>query len=72
LAISIGVCHSHHQAAAADLESRKNGASTPQSMGFFTNCTIRSYLETLRKQGVDLLHALIQSFQGEIPQPTTG
>ena len=32
-------------------------------------CTIRSYLETLRKQGVDLLHALVQSFQGEIPQP---
>ena len=35
-------------------------------------CTIRSYLETLRKQGVDLLHALIQSFQGETPQPATG
>ncbi|MHB1631283.1 MAG: IS66 family transposase [Acidithiobacillus sp.] len=35
-------------------------------------CTIRSYLKTLRKQGVDLLHALIQSFQGETPQPATG
>ena len=35
-------------------------------------CTIRSYLETLRKQGVDLLHALIQSFQGETQQPATG
>jgi len=35
-------------------------------------CTIRSYLETLRKQGVDLLHALVQSFQGETPQPTMG
>ncbi|MBU2758343.1 IS66 family transposase, partial [Acidithiobacillus sp. BN09-2] len=33
-------------------------------------CTIRCYLETLRKQGVDLLHALVQSFQGETPQPT--
>lgn len=35
-------------------------------------CTIRSYLETLRKQGVDLLHALVQSFQGENPQPAMG
>ena len=35
-------------------------------------CTIRSYLETLRKQGADLLHALVQSFQGETPQPTMG
>ena len=35
-------------------------------------CTIRCYLETLRKQGVDLLHALVQSFQGETPQPTMG
>ncbi|MBU2766742.1 transposase [Acidithiobacillus ferrivorans] len=30
-------------------------------------CSIRSYLETLRKQGVGLLHALVQSFQGEPP-----
>ena len=35
-------------------------------------CTIRSYLETLRKQGVDLLHALVHSFQGVTPQPTMG
>ncbi|MHB8445182.1 MAG: IS66 family transposase [Acidithiobacillus ferrivorans] len=35
-------------------------------------CTIRSYLENLRKQGVDLLHALVHSFQGETPQPTMG
>jgi transposase len=35
-------------------------------------CTIRSYLETLRKQGVDLLHALVQSFQGETLQPAMG
>ena len=35
-------------------------------------CTIRSYLETLRKQGADLLHALVQSFQGGTPQPTMG
>jgi transposase len=35
-------------------------------------CTIRSYLETLRKQGVDLLHALVHSFQGETQQPTMG
>jgi len=35
-------------------------------------CTIRSYLETLRKQGIDLLHALVQSFQWETPQPTIG
>ena len=35
-------------------------------------CTIRSYLETLRKQGANLLHALVQSFQGETPQPTMG
>ncbi len=35
-------------------------------------CTIRSYLETLRKQGADLLHALVQSFQGKTPQPTMG
>ncbi|MEY2336529.1 IS66 family transposase [Acidithiobacillus ferrianus] len=32
-------------------------------------CTIRSYLETLRKQGVDLMHALVQSFQGKTLQP---
>ncbi|MGC9215301.1 IS66 family transposase [Acidithiobacillus sp.] len=35
-------------------------------------CTIRSYLEILRKQGVDLLHALVQSFQGKTIQPTMG
>jgi hypothetical protein len=31
-----------------------------------------AHLETLRKQGVDLLHALVHSFQGETPQPTMG
>jgi transposase len=35
-------------------------------------CTNRSYLEILRKQGVDLLHALVQSFQGKTPQSTMG
>jgi len=35
-------------------------------------CTIQSYLETLRKQGVDLLHALVHSFQGVSPQAATG
>jgi len=34
--------------------------------------TIRSYLETVRKQGVDLLHALVHSFQGETLQPAMG
>ena len=32
-------------------------------------CTIRSYLATLRKQGSDLLHSLVLSFQGNVPQP---
>ena len=32
-------------------------------------CTIRSYLDTLRKQGVNLFHALTQTFQGNVPQP---
>jgi transposase len=35
-------------------------------------CTIRSYLETLLKQSVDLLPALFQSFQGETQQFATG
>ena len=34
--------------------------------------SVGHYLETLRKQGVDLLHALVQSFQGETPQPSMG
>jgi transposase len=32
-------------------------------------CTIRSYLDTLRKQGVNPFHALIQTFRGNVPQP---
>ena len=32
-------------------------------------CVIRSYLETLRKQGENLFDALTQAFQGTIPQP---
>jgi transposase len=32
-------------------------------------CVIRSYLETLRKQGANLFDALTQAFQGTIPQP---
>jgi transposase len=32
-------------------------------------CTIRSYLDTLRKQGTNLFHALILTFQGDVPQP---
>ena len=32
-------------------------------------CTIRSYLETLRKQGRHLLDALTLAFQGNVPQP---
>lgn len=32
-------------------------------------CTIRSYLETLRKQGDHLLDALTLAFQGNVPQP---
>jgi transposase len=32
-------------------------------------CTIRSYLETLRKQGHHLLDALTLAFQGNVPQP---
>lgn len=33
-------------------------------------CTTRSYLESLRKQGVNLSHALVQSFQRKTSQPT--
>jgi len=32
-------------------------------------CVIRSYLETLRKQGANLFVALTQAFQGTVPQP---
>ena len=32
-------------------------------------CIIRSYLDTLRKQGANLFHALILTFQGNVPQP---
>jgi transposase len=32
-------------------------------------CTLRSYLDTLRKQGANLFHALTQTFQGTVPQP---
>jgi transposase len=32
-------------------------------------CTIRSYLDTLRKQGANLFHALTLTFQGNVPQP---
>jgi transposase len=32
-------------------------------------CVIRSYLETLRKQGANLFVSLTQAFQGTVPQP---
>ncbi len=32
-------------------------------------CVTRSYLATLRKQGRDLFHSLILTFQGQPPQP---
>jgi transposase len=32
-------------------------------------CTVRSYLDTLRKQGVNPFRALTQTFQGNVPQP---
>jgi transposase len=32
-------------------------------------CTIRSYLDTLRKQGANLFHTLTLIFQGNVPQP---
>lgn len=35
-------------------------------------CTVRSCLDTLRKQGIDLLQALVWSFQGATPQPALG
>jgi hypothetical protein len=28
-----------------------------------------TYLDTLRKQGANLFHALTQTFQGNVPQP---
>lgn len=37
--------------------------------GLATFCTIRSYLATLQKQGVNLFGALILTFQGTPPQP---
>ena len=37
--------------------------------GLDTFCTIRSYLSTLHKQGANLFHALILTFQGDPPQP---
>jgi len=38
-------------------------------VGAHTFCTIRSYLDTLRKQGVNPSCALTQTFQGKVPQP---
>ncbi|MDQ3958955.1 MAG: IS66 family transposase [Pseudomonadota bacterium] len=38
-------------------------------MGAQSFCIIRSYLDTLRKQGANLFHALTQTFQGNVPQP---
>ncbi len=32
-------------------------------------CIVRSYLDTLRKQGANLFHALTQTFQAHVPQP---
>jgi transposase len=32
-------------------------------------CTLRSYLDTQRKQGANRFHALTQTFQGNVPQP---
>lgn len=32
-------------------------------------CIVRSYLDTLRKQGAHLFHALTLTFQGNVPQP---
>jgi transposase len=43
------------------------GFRTPA--GLETFCTIRSYLATLHKQGVNLFHALTLTFQGQPPQP---
>jgi transposase len=39
------------------------------SAGLDTFCTLRSYLATLHKQGVNLFHALTLTFQGRPPQP---
>jgi uncharacterized protein YbjQ (UPF0145 family) len=30
---------------------------------------IKEYLDTLRKQGANLFHALTHTFQGHVPQP---
>jgi transposase len=38
-------------------------------MGAQSFCTIRSYLDTLRKQATNPFLALIQTFQGNVPQP---
>lgn len=37
--------------------------------GLETFCTLRSYLATLHKQGMNLFHALTLTFQGSPPQP---
>ncbi|MBP6584022.1 MAG: transposase [Chromatiaceae bacterium] len=44
-----------------------DGFRTPG--GLETFCTLRSYLATLHKQGVNLFHALTLTFQGTPPQP---
>lgn len=40
---------------------------TPHGADYF--CTIRSYLATLRKQGIPLFDSLVKSFLGQTPQP---
>jgi len=40
--------------------------TTPGADAF---CVTRSYLATMRKQGRDLFHSLILTFQGQPPQP---
>ena len=37
--------------------------------GLMDFCTLRSYLDTLTKQGMPLFESLAQAFQGEAPRP---
>jgi transposase len=49
--------------------NRKSPAASGPRRGADAYCIIHSYLATMHKQGANLFHALILTFQGQPPQP---
>jgi transposase len=67
-----GVPFTHNLAAQAgrmpQVKQKVSGCFRPRT-GAQAFCTLRSYLDTLHKQGANRFHALTQTFQGNVPQP---